>query len=63
MKVGDIVERDGTKRLVTNVYTLCGGIAYDSVPAEDAKVKRSGKKSVDNVPADETVIPENTPAE
>lgn len=31
IKVGNII--DGRK--VTRVYELCGGIAYDSVPAED----------------------------
>ena len=31
IKVGDII--DGRK--VTRVYELCGGIAYDSIPAKD----------------------------
>ena len=53
MKVGDIIERDGVKRLVTNVYMLCGNVAYDSVPAEDSKVKKSGRKSADSVPTED----------
>lgn len=35
MKIGDIVERNGQKYIVTNVYTLCGGIAYDTDPFQD----------------------------
>ena len=58
MKVGDIVERDGLKRLVTNVYTLCGCAAYDSVPADEAKAKKSVKKATDSVPADDQETPE-----
>jgi hypothetical protein len=73
MKVGEIVERDGSKYLVTKVYTLCGCTAYDSVPALDTsdsapaekKAKGAAKKTADTSDSAPAVDPgtDETPEE